>query len=199
MNILCLTGGIATGKSTVANMFTELGAPLIDTDILAREVLDEDKEAIRQVREAYGPSVIDENGRIDRKALAKRIFDDESSRSTLNRIVHPRVRTLVNERIRKIMKKSEPRLIVVDVPLLFESGFDDVCDFTLTVYIDKDTQLERLIKRDNISTRYARKKMAAQMPLEQKKARSDYVIDNSKDLESTRFQVKDIFQKAGDA
>lgn len=198
MRILCLTGGIATGKSTVANMFKGLGVPLIDTDVLAREVLNEDTEAIGEVKNAFGDAVF-EDGAIDRLALAKRIFDDLEARKTLNHIVHPRVRARMNARLESIRKKGKHRVALVDVPLLFESGFDDACDDTITVYTDEATQLERLIERDGISESYALRKIRAQMPLEKKKERSDFTIDNSKDLTHTKTQVQSILRKAGDA
>lgn len=198
MRILCMTGGIATGKSTVATMFKEEGVPLIDTDVLAREVLSEDTEAIQDVRSAFGDRVFRE-GAIDRKALAKRIFDDPDARETLNRIVHPRVRSRMEARLHSLRQNEANPLALVDVPLLFESGFDDACDFTLTVYADEATQLMRLIARDGISESYALSKIRAQMPLDKKKAKSDFVIDNTKDLAHTKAQVQSILKKAGDA
>lgn len=198
MKILCLTGGIATGKSTVASMFQEEGVPLIDTDVLARKVLSEDSEAIDEITKAFGEAVIKANT-IDRAALAKRIFQDRGARNTLNRIVHPRVRNQMNARIETLKETKRHPLVLVDVPLLFESGFDDACDYTLTVYTDESTQLKRLMKRDAISESYALQKIRAQMPLETKKARSNYTIDNSQDLADTKAQVQTILQKAGDA
>lgn len=198
MRILCMTGGIATGKSTVANMFKEEGVPLIDTDVLAREVLNKDQAAIDAVRQAFGDAVFD-GATIDRKALAQRIFDDPDARETLNRIVHPRVRSRMEARLHALRQTGTHPLVLVDVPLLFESGFDDACDLTLTVYLDEATQIERLKARDGISETYALSKIRAQMPLDKKKASSDYVIDNSRDLAHTKAQVQSILKKAGDA
>ncbi|MFW6284873.1 MAG: dephospho-CoA kinase [Bacillota bacterium] len=195
--MLCLTGGIASGKSTVSRMFESSGVPLIDTDVLAREVLSEDEEAIKQVRSLF-EGVAAKDDSIDRAALAKRIFDDKAARDRLNAIVHPRVRSRMHERIVQRTREGYP-LVLVDVPLLFEAKFDDACHKTITVYVDKETQIRRLLKRDGIDRAYALKKIDAQMPLEEKAAQSDHVIDNSKDLAHTEAQVQTILEKEGDA
>ncbi|MFP4078099.1 MAG: dephospho-CoA kinase [Bacillota bacterium] len=195
--MLCLTGGIASGKSTVARMFESNGIPLIDSDTLAKEVLSDDKEAIRQVLALFGEAV-SKDGAIDREALARRIFDDKDARDRLNAIVHPRVRSRMHGRIERLADKGHPN-VLVDVPLLYEAKFDDACHRTITVYVDKTTQTRRLQKRDGIDKAYALKKIEAQMPLEEKAARSDYVIDNSRDLAHTESQVKSILKKEGDA
>ncbi|MFW5913748.1 MAG: dephospho-CoA kinase [Bacillota bacterium] len=197
MKVLCLTGGIASGKSTVARMFESNGVPLIDTDVLAREVLREDEEAIEQVLSLF-EGVATKDGSIDRKALAKRIFDDPEAREKLNAIVHPRVRSRMHARIEELTREGH-RHVLVDVPLLYEAKFDDACHRTITVYVDKETQIKRLLKRDGIERDYALKKIEAQMPLEEKAGRSDYVIDNSNDLAHTESQVQDILKKVGDA
>ncbi|MFW6285249.1 MAG: dephospho-CoA kinase [Bacillota bacterium] len=197
MKVLCLTGGIASGKSTVARMFEAKGIPLIDTDSLARDVLVDDKEAINQVLSLF-EGVGTKDGSIDRKALAKRIFDDPEAREKLNAIVHPRVRSRMHARIEELTREGH-RLVLVDVPLLYEAKFDDACQWTITVHVDKATQVERLLKRDGIDKDYALKKIEAQMPLDEKAERSDVVIDNSKDLAHTESQVESILKKVGDA
>jgi dephospho-CoA kinase len=193
---LGLTGGIATGKSTVASLFEKRGAHLIDTDIIAKTVM-EKKDTLNEIKAAFGREVFDEEGTLDRKRLAKLIFASKDKRNTLNAIVHPKVKNEVKKRL-DTLETNDDNLIVIEVPLLFEAGFDDLCDKTLVVYTSREVQLQRLMDRDGIDRHYALEKINAQMPLEEKKARADYLIDNAESKEKTLEQLDTLIKKVGE-
>ncbi len=193
--ILGLTGGIATGKTTVAKLFEARGADLIDTDIIAKNVLT-NPTTLKELRSVFGHTVFDDET-LNRKKLAQVIYSSDDLRKSLNAIVHPKVKKRVKDKL-KILQSNDDSLIVIEVPLLFEAGFDDLCDKTLVVYTSKAIQLERLMDRDSINREYAQKKINAQMPLEDKKKRADYLIDNSKSKEDTLEQVDAILKKVGE-
>jgi len=193
---LGLTGGIATGKSTVASLFEKRGAHLIDTDIIAKNIM-EKKDTLNEIKAAFGREVFDEEGTLDRKRLAKLIFASKDKRNTLNAIVHPKVKNEVRKRL-DTLETNDDNLIVIEVPLLFEAGFDDLCDKTLVVYTSREVQLQRLMDRDGIDRHYALEKINAQMPLEEKKARADYLIDNAESKEKTLEQLDTLIKKVGE-
>ncbi|MGM0436167.1 MAG: dephospho-CoA kinase [Bacillota bacterium] len=193
---LGLTGGIATGKSTVASFFEKRGAHLIDTDIIAKNVMEEN-DTLKEIKAAFGHEVFKEDGTLHRPELARVVFASKSKRNTLNAIVHPKVKDKVRKRL-NVLETNNDNLIVIEVPLLFEAGFDDLCDKTLVVFTSKEVQLQRLMERDDIDRRYALEKINAQMPLEEKKARADYLINNSESKDETLEQVDIIIKKVGE-
>ena len=183
--IIGLTGGIATGKSTVTNMFKERKIPVIDTDAIAKSLLQKDQDAYREIIESFGDAILSTDLTINRNKLAKIIFSDDEKREQLNQIVHPKVKKVVYTEIARL-KTFEPEFIVIDVPLLFETGFDKICDLTVLVYARKKDQVSRLMMRDHIDESYALQKIKAQFPLSKKKALANYTIDNSKSVLETR-------------
>lgn len=191
MKVIGLTGGIATGKSTVANMFSEADIPLIDTDLIAREVLNKGTDGYNQVVEYFTEDILHTDKEINRKKLARKIFTSSKKRKKLNSIVHPRVKEIVLEEIEK-QKRLNKEIVVVDVPLLYESGFDDICDAVVVVYTSKELQIERLMDRENITKDYALMKIKAQMSLEEKVKKAKYVIDNSSSILDTKKQFNII-------
>ena len=193
--ILGLTGGIATGKSTVAKLFEKRGAYLSDTDSVAKHVLKDDA-ALKEIHAAFGDGAFTDNV-LDRHKLAQIIFSSPEKRNTLNMIVHPKVRKRVNNCL-KTIETNDTNLIVIEVPLLFEAGFEDLCDKTLVVHTNNTIQLERLTKRDAIDASYAQKKINAQMPMEDKMKRADYLVDNSHSIAETLDQVDTVIKKAGE-
>lgn len=195
MLIVGLTGGYASGKSTVAKMFVELGAALVDADKLAREVVKPDKQAWFEIVAHFGKGILLKNSEIDRKALGEVVFGSVAERERLNAIVHPRV---LDEELRAIeeIKNREPdAIIILSVPLLIESGHYKNCDKIVVVTVDKDTQIKRLMERDGFSREESARRISAQMPLSEKVAYADFVIDNSGSIEETEFQVKEVFKK----
>lgn len=192
--IIGLTGGIATGKSTVAKMFSNEDIPVIDTDHIAKELLKKNTEAYFEIIEMCEDDILLTNKDINRKKLARAIFEDDDKRERLNKIVHPKVMSIVISEIKQLELLGS-KMIVVDVPLLFETDFVDLVDKTVTVFTDKKQQLERLVSRDKIAEIYAILKIQSQMPLDEKVKRSDYVIDNSKSILSTKKQFNDLLRK----
>jgi len=180
-----LTGGIASGKSLVAELFAELGATIIDTDIIAREVVMPGQPALEEIREAFGPGVIDKHGELDRRAMRKRVFDDEPLRLRLEAILHPRIR---DETFRQASAAGGPYQIVV-VPLLAESPLKDYVDRILVVDCDEETQVSRLLARDAETEEQARRILAAQASREERLAIADDIIDNNGPVSATRTQV----------
>ncbi|MFK5882736.1 MAG: dephospho-CoA kinase [Candidatus Izemoplasma sp.] len=189
--LIGLTGGIATGKSTVAKMFLDINIPVIDTDQISKELLKKGSEAYFEILDMCGQDVLLTNKDLNRKKLAKVIFEDKDKRKKLNRIVHPKVMNITLSEIKRYTI-LDAKIIVIDVPLLFETDFIDLVDKIITVYAKKDLQLERLIMRDKISESYALKKIESQMLLDDKVMKSDFVIDNSSSILSTKKQFNEI-------
>lgn len=187
--IIGLTGGIATGKSTVTAILRELGAYVVDADVWARRVVEPGQPALREIAEAFGDGVLLPDGTLNRKALAAIVFQDERARQTLNQITHPRVREGMREETKRYQAVHPGEPVVWDVPLLFEGDTSRLVDRTVVVYADEGTQLVRLMARDGLSEAEARARIAAQMPIEEKRRLADYVIDNTGTVEQTREQV----------
>lgn len=192
--VVGLTGSIASGKSTVAAMFKELGACIIDADQLAREVVIPEKPAWQDIRRHFGDEILLEDGNINRPKLAEIIFANDQAREELNRIVHPRVFDLINDRIGQAQEQSCP-LILVDVPLLYENNRADMYEQVIVVYVPQEIQLQRLIKRNGLSEKQAMQRIASQMSPEEKRKYADFVIDNSGSLDETRLQVQRLYEK----
>lgn len=185
---LGLTGGIATGKSTASRFFESKGIPVIDADIIARKVLEPDQPAFKQVVDSFGPAIVTEEGLLDRKALGQLIFADEQKRKRLNEIVQGDIRKRIQLEKNKLKKQEKP-LVVLDVPLLYEADYEKEVDEVMVIYIDRSTQLKRLMKRDNISKDEAIDRIKAQDPIEEKAKKADTVIDNSESVEETEKQL----------
>jgi len=185
MLVIGLTGGIATGKSTVSKMFSEHGIPVIDTDLIARDLLKVGTKAYDEVLEKFPVSIILTNNEISRKKLAEVIFRDKEKRDELNNIIHPKVREIVLHDLEGY-KSDDKKIVIVDVPLLFESKFDEVVDKVIVVYTTKENQLMRLMDRDIITEEYALSKIDSQMSLDEKIERADFLIDNSKSIIETK-------------
>ena len=192
--LIGLTGGIACGKSTVANMLVDRGAALIDADLLAREVVEPGQPALEQIRQTFGEDMLLPDGTLDRKRLGSIVFADEGRRRQLEQIIHPQVRRLMLERIQAAGSAS---LIVVDVPLLYESGMESMFEAVMVVYVPEWMQLERLMQRDQLSEEEAWRRIRAQMPIEEKRQRADIVIDNSGTIEETERQLDEWWQSGG--
>jgi len=185
-----LTGGIASGKTTVANMFGELGAVLIDTDIIAREVVDKGSPGLARVVDRFGSGVLDADGGLDRRALRSVIFADDQKRLELEKVLHPLIRA---EAERQMRTKIGPYQLII-VPLLVESPLKDRLDRILVVDCSEERQLQRLLARDLETPQQAHRMLAAQSGREDRLALADDVIVNDASLELTRRQVADIHQ-----
>ena len=178
-----MTGGIATGKSTVCALLKMHGFSLIDADVIAKEQLEDSKGELREI---FGDKIFDSNA-IDRKKLADIIFSSTKQREKLNALIHPKVRAEICRQAELKEKFELPYLM--DIPLFFESG-DYECRMSMVVYTPKDIQLDRLVKREGFSLEEAKRRVAAQIDIEEKKKRADWVVDNSKDLKHLQNEVE---------
>jgi dephospho-CoA kinase len=194
MFIIGLTGGIASGKSTVLRILEAEGVPVICLDELARAVVRRGAPALDDIRKTFGEEFIGRDGELDRDLMARVIFRDPEKRRVLESIIHPRILQEVASIVRSLAENGH-RMVVEDVPLLYEIGFEQWCDVVVVVYVPQDVQETRLIDRDRMARDHARARIQAQMPIEDKKKRADYVIDNSGDPESTRRQVLEILER----
>lgn len=189
-----LTGGIASGKSTVAQWLVELGAALIDADALVREVEAPGGLAYDAIVACFGREILLPDGQLDRKALGARVFSDDAARQTLNGIVHPAVQQLQRERVAQL-EQQPGRVIVLDVPLLYEIGMDAWMHKVVVVWVPREVQITRLMQRNGLTRREAEARVKSQMSLDEKRRRADYVIDNSGSLQSTRAQTERVWQE----
>jgi len=195
MIVAGLTGGIATGKSTVAAIFEEAGARLIDADRIARDAVRKGAPAYHDTVAHFGEAVLQGDGEIDRKRLAAVIFNDPAEQQALERIVHPQVKQEITRRLDLMRRETPDALVIVDVPLLFESGMDRGLAAAIVVYVPEQIQLERLMARDALTQPEALARIRAQMPIEKKKSLATLVIDNSGSLERTRDQTLEVYRR----
>ncbi|MYL72276.1 dephospho-CoA kinase [Halobacillus litoralis] len=189
--VIGLTGSIASGKSTVAKMFKDMDIPVIDADQISRDVVEPGEPAYQEIVATFGEQVLSEEGGLDRKKLGKIIFADETKRKQLNGIVHPKVREEMIRR-REQYKNQQYRAVVLDIPLLFESNLTDYVEKILVVYVDEETQRERLMERDQAGREDAEERIRAQIPVKKKAEMADAVIDNTGTVEGSLQQLKDI-------
>lgn len=192
--ILGLTGGIATGKSLVSDYFRSRGYPVIDADQVSRQVVEVGSAGLNQVADHFGSHILLETGELDRKKLGRLIFSDSEKRKELNAILHPIIRAEIFNRLDHLKQEGHD-LIVLDLPLLFESGYEDHVDQVMVIHIDEDLQMERLMKRDELSREEALQRIQAQMPLEEKMKRAHILIDNSRSKDETCRQLETWLDK----
>lgn len=192
--VVGLTGGIATGKSTVTEMLRGLGAYVVDADVWARKVVEPGSPALTEIKQAFGSQVIQPNGTLNRPALAGIVFHNPDARALLNAITHPRVRAGMKAETEAYHLQSPNLPVVWDVPLLFEGETRHLVDKTLLVYVDEQTQVDRLMVRDSFTLEDAQARIASQLPIEQKRQWADYVIDNRGTLDETREQVERVWE-----
>ncbi|MUK86886.1 dephospho-CoA kinase [Ornithinibacillus sp. L9] len=176
--IIGLTGSIASGKSTVSLMFDDLNIPVIDADKISREVVKPGESAYHEIVKAFGTEILRDDQTIDRKELGAIVFANETKRKTLNHIVHPAVRERMLYYRDSLVEDGE-KCVVLDIPLLFESKLTHLVDKTIVVYVDEKTQLQRLMERDGFSENEALQRMNAQIPVKEKAALADAVINNN--------------------
>ncbi|KAJ4980934.1 hypothetical protein NE237_031771 [Protea cynaroides] len=192
MRMVGLTGGIASGKSTVSNLFKAKGIPIVDADLVARDVLKKGTGGWKRVVAAFGEDILQENGEVDRARLGQIVFSDPDKRQLLNRLLAPFISSGIFWEVFKLWIKGS-EFIVLDIPLLFEAKMDRWSKPIIVVWVDPETQLQRLMARDGISEQQARNRINAQMSLDWKKTKADIVIDNSGSLEELKEQFSPVF------
>lgn len=188
MFILGLTGGIASGKSTVSRILKELGADIIDADKIAGNIVEPQKDAWKEIVAHFGEEILTKNKSIDRIRLGNIIFNDENEKKILESITHKYIKSEI-EHCLSVLEEKRTEVIVLDIPLLFEVGWDKMADEVWVVYADEKNQLNRLIQRNNWSKEEAKARINSQMSLKEKVKRASFVIDNNKDIVYTKKQV----------
>lgn len=192
VTVIGLTGGIASGKSTVANFLSENGFVIVDADIASRKAVKAGSSGLEEIRTVFGDGVIQEDGTLNRKALGEIIFEDKNQREKLNAIIHPRVRDIMEAEKEEGLALDKP--VVMDIPLLFENKLEHTVDEVWVVYVPKEVQIERLMARNQLSLEEAESRVSSQLSIEEKKQKADKVIDNSGSLQSLYHQLELLIQ-----
>jgi dephospho-CoA kinase len=188
-----LTGGVASGKSTVAQMFAELGAKIIDADRLGHELIRAPQPAYHEVVSRFGFEILDPQGEIDRQRLGALVFADPEKLRTLNAILHPRIMERCDQLAEGFHLQDSRAVVLVDAALIYEANLAERFAKIIVTWCRSEQQLERLVARTGLSRAEAERRIAAQMPMEEKRRRADYLIDCSGELDQTRRQVVDLY------
>lgn len=192
MRVYGLTGGIASGKSTVVRMLRELGAQVLDADVIAREVVEPGTPGLAAVAERF-PGVVGPDGRLDRAKLGARVFGDPAERAALNALLHPLIGQEFLRRTQALAEAGTERLLY-DAPLLIENRLHEAMDGVLLVWVPREVQKARLRARDGLDETAAEARLAAQLPLDEKRALATWVVDNSGERASTQAQVEAVWR-----
>jgi dephospho-CoA kinase len=192
LRLFGLTGGIASGKSTVSRMLRELGAHVLDADVIAREVVEPGTPGLAAIAARF-PNVLTPDGRLDRAKLGARVFADPAERAALNAIIHPLVGQAFLEKMQALAAQGLER-VIYDVPLLIENGLQGGMDGVLLIWVPRHLQKARLMARDGLDEGAAEARIGAQLPLDDKRRHATWIVDNSGDLASTRAQVEQVWQ-----
>ncbi|KAI4349640.1 hypothetical protein L6164_010204 [Bauhinia variegata] len=191
MRLVGLTGGISSGKSTVSNLFKSEGIPIVDADVVARDALKKGTRGWKKVVAAFGEEILLDNGEVNRPRLGQIVFSDPDKRQLLNRLMAPHISSGIFWEIVKFWSKGY-KIIVLDVPLLFEAKMDKLTKPIVVVWVDPETQIQRLMARDRTSEEDARNRIIAQMPLDLKRSKADLVIDNTGSLDDLNEQFRKV-------
>ena len=194
MRVIAVTGGIGAGKSTVTNLFRELGAHVVDADAISRALTAPEGEALPALREAFGDAVFRQDGTLDRAALATRVFQDERELARLNAVLHPRITRRILSELNRL-REAGTEVALLDVPLLFEAGMDRLADTVVCVTAPEATRVRRVCARDGISPEEARSRIRRQNPMERTEALSDYVLINDGPLQTTLEEARALWAR----
>ncbi len=189
-----LTGSVATGKSTVSNMIQQAGIPLVDADIAARKVVEPGTEGLKEIVAYFGEEILLADGTLNRAKLGEIIFKDKEKREKLNEITHPRVKEYMLEARERFFRAGE-ELVFFDIPLLFESHLESLVDQIVVVWTTPETELKRLMERNNLTKEDALRRIESQMGIDEKARKADFVIDNNDSLEKTQKQVYTFIER----
>jgi dephospho-CoA kinase len=190
-----LTGGIASGKSTVARIMSKAGAVVVDADRIARQVVAPGLPAWQEIKDRLGEGIFLADGTIDRDGLGKMVFADTEMRRWLEAVIHPRVGTQISAQINRVSRTLPDAVVLLDIPLLFETGRDEGLSEIIVVYVPEKVQCRRLIQRDGLSRSEALARISAQMPIDEKVKRATIVIDNSGPLGDTERQALSVYRR----
>lgn len=185
--VLGITGGIATGKSSVVQHFIDLGFPVVDADIIARHLLDQNEQAYNEVVKVFGSEILQENGEINRQALGALVFNHPDKLKQLDELMAPFLQETILAAIKQASQNQ--KLVIVDVPLMYEKGYDEWMDQVAVVYCTPEQQIKRLMQRNQLTEKEAKQRIDSQLPIEMKKLLAEVVFDNSNDLTQTIQQV----------
>ena len=185
--VLGITGGIATGKSSVVQHFIDLGFPVVDADIIARHLLDQNEQAYNEVVKVFGSEILQENGEINRQSLGALVFNHPDKLKQLDELMAPFLQETILAAIKQASQNQ--KLVIVDVPLMYEKGYDEWMDQVAVVYCTPNQQLKRLMQRNQLTEKEAKQRIDSQLPIEMKKLLAEVVFDNSNDLTQTIQQV----------
>ncbi|ACQ53965.1 dephospho-CoA kinase [Clostridium botulinum] len=189
-----LTGGIGAGKSTISEMIKEKNIPVIDADKISKEVLKLYPEILIRVKEVFGKEFLDDNGELKRREFGSYIFKNKNKRIEYENIIMPYITKETFKRI-KVLEENKESICVLDAPTLIEQGLYKYMDINILVWVDKDTQINRVVKRDGLNRSEVINRINSQMSMEEKKKFVDYMIDNSKDIENTKVELDKIFME----
>ncbi|AJD33012.1 dephospho-CoA kinase [Clostridium sporogenes] len=189
-----LTGGIGAGKSTISEMIKEKNIPVIDADKISRKVLNLYPEILIKVKEVFGKEFLDDNGELKRREFGSYIFKNKNKRIEYENIIMPYITKETFERMEELKKNKEP-ICVLDAPTLIEQGLYKYMDVNILVWVDKNTQINRVVKRDGLNKSEVINRINSQMSMEEKKKFVNYIIDNSKDIENTKGELDKIFME----
>lgn len=195
MLLVGLTGGIASGKSIVTQVLRELGAHIIDADKIVHDLLSNGQDAHREVVEHFGPAIVAADGTVDRRKLGEIVFNDAAERAWLNQCIHPRVFEAYQHQLKHIGERDPDSIVIMDAALLIETGYHKRMDRLIVIYAREEDQMARLMARDGFTEEHARARIRSQMPLEEKKAFADHVIDNTGPREETERQAREVFDR----
>lgn len=195
MFVIGLTGGISSGKSTVSNYLREQGAVIIDADQIAREIVEPGQAAYQEIVQFFGEQILDPRGGLDRGRLGQIVFAKPEAMRQLNQMTHPKVKQKTHEILAELANDPSVRLVVVDAPLLIEASMTSLVDQVWLVEVDEENQVSRLIERDGLTAVDARRRIASQMPLAEKKRRADKIIDNNGSFSETVKQVQYLLRE----
>ncbi|HZW49457.1 MAG TPA: dephospho-CoA kinase, partial [Bacillota bacterium] len=188
--IIGLTGGIASGKSSVIQWLADKGAKIVDTDAISHKITADQAAAVTEIAEAFGPEVLTAPGVLNRRHLGRLVLSDPEKLSLLNAILHPKIRAEMQRQITEYRQSKAELPLVLDIPLLFEANLTQYCDTIWLIWLDRKSQLQRLIERDHLTEQEAYSRMDAQWPMKKKEALSDVIIDNSGNWQATERQLQ---------
>ncbi len=195
MKIIGLTGGIGTGKSTVSNFLLHRKHVVIDADKIARDVVMPGQPGLVQIAQIFGDDILLPDGNLNRAKLGEIVFNDGTKRDTLNKIIHPHIREVINARIEQA-RIAGKEIVFLDIPLLYEGGFETICHAVWVLYVPEQVRVSRIMERDNLTREAVMKRISSQLDEMEKRQRADIIIDNSGDKKALFAQLEDLLKES---